>query len=93
MGETLIESEKRRIALWELVVAQVRKRARGRCEMCGKQEKETPMRVHHIRNMQKGGAKYGPHNLAFICEECKTRLRKREAEGKVLPQFYLKKEN
>lgn len=52
----------------------VRRRAEGRCEYCGKQERFSPYSFHvdHIIPVKRHGGSLGLENLAWACFDCNT---------------------
>ncbi len=53
------------------------RRARGRCERCG--VGALALGVHHMRPVERGGARWALANRALWCHECAREVRKHDA--------------
>jgi len=59
-------------------------REKGRCQLCGKDFKDQPSHIHHIKSRSKGGSDK-VSNLAILHEKCHTKLHKKDLGAKLKP--------
>ena len=67
--------------LWEKACRVVLRRAKGRCEVCGR---PAPLDVHHIVKRSQGGSHDPDWNLIALCRPCHDRTDAPYSKGRLI---------